>query len=114
MPGCPGRKAVIGSETVLVECPGCGHEVELFGDEARVHCRCGHWVFRVVLPSCAQWCKEADRCFGTIGPVPKILKDTCSSDDLKEQEDRLRKLQYKVNLAMNTCPCPDQKKNANT
>ena len=113
MSGCPGRKAAIGNETTLLTCPDCGHEVELFGDEGRVHCRCGHWVFRVVLPSCAQWCKEAERCFGSVGAVPKILKDSCSAADLLEQEHRLRALQDRVNAAMNTCPCPNRQKDAN-
>jgi len=64
---CPGRRAAASLESTLVPCPRCGRTVEIFGDETRVHCRCGHWVAREARPSCAQWCSEAARCLGKTG-----------------------------------------------
>lgn len=105
---CPGRLANSNLDTTLIPCPECGHVVELFGDEIKVHCHCGHWVFRDALPSCAQWCQEAERCFGQAGSFPKTMR-SCSAEDLKEQEARLRELQGRVTVALARCARPEAK-----
>ena len=108
---CPGRisaSAVLSS--VLVACPGCGNTVEIFGDEVKVHCRCGRHVFREALPSCAQWCKEAERCFGQAGGFPQALRDTCAPEDLRKQEERFRELQAFVITALAKCPHPEERR----
>ena len=102
---CPGRTANVLVESTLVPCPECGRTVEIFGDEERVHCRCGHWVFREALPSCAQWCPEAERCFGSAGNPARLSKTA----DQKEQEERFRELQERIATALANCPQPQVK-----
>ena len=69
---CPGRKASAPKDSIVVACPSCGREVELFDDEPRVRCRCGQWVFRKALPSCVQWCAAAKLCLGEAGPLEQM------------------------------------------
>jgi hypothetical protein len=105
---CPGRMSTTMSlSSALVACPGCGNTVEIFGDEVKVHCRCGQYVFQETLPSCAQWCKEAERCFGQVGSFPQALRDTCAPEDLRSQEQRFRELQTRVIMAVSKCPHPE-------
>ena len=105
---CPGRTSPSAYlSSVVVPCPGCGHQVEIFGDEIRVHCRCGQYVFREALPACAKWCKEAARCFGIAGNLPQSLQDSCGSEDLKKQEERFRELQGRVIAALAKCAHPE-------
>ena len=111
---CPGRTSSAVVDTTLIVCSGCSNTLEIFGDETRVHCRCGQWVFRDVVPSCAQWCKEAERCFGRIANLPKALKDSCAVDDLKEQEARLRDLQGRVAVALAKCSRPELQQRGRT
>ena len=100
---CPGRAANVLVDTTLVPCPDCGRTVEIFGDEERVHCGCGHWVFREALPSCAQWCPEAERCFGSAGRPARQAKTA----DQKEQEKRFKDLQKLIAAALANCPRPE-------
>ena len=102
---CPGRTANAVVESTLVPCPECGRTVEIFGDEQRVHCRCGHWVFREALPSCGQWCAEAGRCFGRAIDPGRHSKTA----DHKEQEKRFRALQERIAAALANCPQPQVK-----
>ena len=104
---CPGRKSNAHLDSTLLECPACGREVEIFADEPRVHCRCGHWVLRDTLPMCADWCSEAERCFGTVGSPTVAVPD---SADQKEQERRLGELREQIELALGKCSKPEVKK----
>ena len=101
---CPGRDAQC-QESTLVPCPNCGRTVEIFEDEHRFHCRCGHWVFREAVPSCAQWCAEAERCFGTVGKhfVP------LTNPNREEQEARFKALQAQVEAALARCSEPEER-----
>lgn len=106
---CPGRSSATAYlSSVELPCPGCGHEVEIFGDEIRVRCRCGQYVFREALPSCARWCKEAARCFGHVGNLPGVLAASTSADEIKEQEVRLRELIARVTVALAKCQHPEE------
>jgi hypothetical protein len=50
-----------------ISCPGCGFEMEIFSDEAKVKCpRCASIACKVRLPSCADWCKYAPQCLGDV------------------------------------------------
>lgn len=49
---------------MLVACPDCGREVEIFTDEPKRRCRCGTIVRREALPRCADWCPAAPQCLG--------------------------------------------------
>jgi len=67
---CPGQDSRYwGSEAIYDEpCPACGVSVEFFKDEATRRCTgCG---FRFRNPridiGCAEWCKFAEACFGTL------------------------------------------------
>lgn len=100
---CPGRLASAHLETTLISCPQCGRTVEIFADEARVHCRCGQWVFREMLPSCAQWCPEAERCFGTIGNVANRFNEAARAPKQAEQEQRLQELRDWIARALEAC-----------
>jgi len=49
----------------IYKCPGCGHGVRIFSDEANVVCaQCGGTVNREELAPCVDWCADADRCLG--------------------------------------------------
>jgi len=63
MDKCPGsfaRKL----DSVLVVCPACGREVEIFTDEPKRTCRCGNVLRREAQPTCAEWCPAAAQCLG--------------------------------------------------
>jgi hypothetical protein len=67
---CPGQDSRYwGSEAIYDEpCPACGELVEFFKDESTRRCTgCG---FRFRNPridiGCAEWCKFAEACFGTL------------------------------------------------
>ncbi len=105
---CPGRDSNTKLDSEEVPCPGCGRLNEMFGDEQRIHCRCGAWVFRDVLPSCAQWCPAAAECFGEIkGFVPKSATPSlsCTSEEL----ERFKQLQAHVVNKLAACPHPKHK-----
>ncbi|MDI6655322.1 MAG: hypothetical protein QME59_05485 [Candidatus Hydrothermarchaeota archaeon] len=48
---CPGSEAVKRPEIILLTCPKCGEEVEIFSDEQAAKCSCGNVV-----------CKYAKEC----------------------------------------------------
>jgi len=62
MTRCPGATPD-NLDSVLVACPACGREVEIFTDEPKHRCRCGTMVFREAQPRCADWCAAAAQCF---------------------------------------------------
>ena len=110
MPQCPGRFGNLHLESTLLSCPECGRTVEIFNDEGRFHCRCGAWVFREAVPSCAQWCEAAERCFGKIGLLAKAFKDAKGVQDQAEQEKRLKELRERIAAAQANCPVPESKR----
>lgn len=59
---CPGSEAVKRPEIIILTCPKCGKEVEMFSDEQAAKCSCGAVVCREKTPSCADWCKYAKEC----------------------------------------------------
>ncbi len=63
--GCPGS-AFIRTPTLTEKiCPVCGSVIELFSVDASVKCdKCGFVAYNDT-QSCIQWCKYAEKCFGT-------------------------------------------------
>lgn len=60
---CPGTASISRPELLLVECPKCGEEMEIFSDEERAVCdSCGSTVFREKAPSCFDWCTYSEEC----------------------------------------------------
>ncbi|MCX5769452.1 MAG: hypothetical protein NTZ09_04150 [Candidatus Hydrogenedentes bacterium] len=104
---CPGRANGGNIEATPVMCGNCGMALEIFSDEVRVHCRCGQWVYREVVPLCAQWCPEAERCFGAAGSFKKSFGEACNMADKEEQERRLKELQVRIHLAHSHCTRPE-------
>ncbi|NIA12462.1 MAG: hypothetical protein GWP08_00170 [Nitrospiraceae bacterium] len=111
---CPGRKANEALDTVEIPCPACGAQVEIFGDEARVHCRCGEWVTRDAVPSCAEWCPEAEACFGAIGGFKRPAGASARAGHQEEQLERFRALQKRIRDALSQCSRPDLKERGTT
>ncbi|HUS93474.1 MAG TPA: hypothetical protein VM695_16570 [Phycisphaerae bacterium] len=70
---CPGQQRFGPTDSIMVECPSCGEDVELFSDEAKRRCRCGGTVTRESIPKCAEWCPAAQQCFGKAADV-RVLK----------------------------------------
>jgi len=108
-PKCPGRSANAGVESTLVPCPRCGRTVELFGDELRLLCRCGQWVFREALPACFQWCPAADKCLGIIvggGSAADLAGGAHGDPGRQEEQRRLQDLKARIAAAMANCPRP--------
>ena len=83
--GCPGRKTNARLDSIIVPCPSCQRELELFDDEQKAHCRCGQWVFREALPSCAMWCQAAQRCLGEVGNFAEMLQELQNAPDQSTQ-----------------------------
>lgn len=108
---CPGRmNSQAAVDSIEVPCPKCGREVEIFGDEQKVHCRCGQWVFREALPTCAQWCRAAKQCLGEVGGLASALQEAQEAPDRKEQERRLEKLRERIARARQKCDRPESKR----
>lgn len=106
---CPGRESTLKLDSTMIPCPGCGRLNEMFGDEQKVHCRCGAWVFRDVLPSCAQWCPAAAECFGEIeGFTPAA--NCVSHSGTAEELERFKQLQALITDKLACCPHHGQKK----
>ena len=106
---CPGRDTKAKLESALMACPGCGRMIEIFGDEQKVHCRCGQWVFRETLPSCAQWCESAVQCFGNIGSLSSAACGQGNAGSTEEQKERFKRLQARITNALASCPLPKKK-----
>ena len=109
---CPGRMAHVVDST-SVPCPQCGRNVELFGDEFRVRCRCRTWVFRETLPSCAQWCSAAARCFGTVGRPAVAAGSVSDPADQEQYERRLAELKAHIADALASCTQPESQQQPN-
>ncbi len=62
MDKCPGSAIVRRPEIVVLTCPKCGEEVEIFSDEEKAACECGEVIFREKTVSCTDWCKYAKEC----------------------------------------------------
>ncbi len=71
-PRCPGQdqRGWKPEDIVLVRCPRCGEETELWKDEPVLACRgCGQDVRNPQLDlGCAAWCASADQCLGVEVP----------------------------------------------
>jgi endogenous inhibitor of DNA gyrase (YacG/DUF329 family) len=60
-PGLSGQRLT----SVLIRCPSCGHEVEMFSDESAVRCsHCKTPVRKAAVPTCAKWCRASAECMG--------------------------------------------------
>ncbi len=60
---CPGTTSVSRPDLLLIECPKCSEEVEVFSDEEKVVCdSCGSIVTREKTPSCFDSCAYAEEC----------------------------------------------------
>ena len=95
MSRCPGQIPRGDLSSTEIECPSCGRVVEMFSDEGRARCKCGHEIRREALPSCADWCPAAGQCFG-LQLDAKVLAERMSKirDDpvAKECVQRIRRL----------------------
>lgn len=59
---CPGQDGR-NIKAEIINCPLCGHKVEIFSDEVKVICpKCRSLVCRERMPSCIDWCKFAREC----------------------------------------------------
>ena len=109
-PRCPGLSGNKGSlDSKLVRCSKCGNMVELFGDEVRVRCRCGQWVFGEALPACFQWCESAKQCMGTIEDFSQLMQKIEGAPDLEEQKRRLHELRMRIDAATEKCSNPEER-----
>ncbi len=64
--GCPGAINISEAKPEDIECPECGHDVEIWSDEVTAQCsNCGAEVTRHQGPSCIDWCSFAEQCIGT-------------------------------------------------
>lgn len=62
---CPGSRAIRDPTPEYINCPNCGHEVEVWTHELSYPCsNCGTRVFRNRGPSCIDWCPHAEECVG--------------------------------------------------
>ena len=94
---CPGQRRVGNSpESEIIPCPSCKREVEFFSDEQRVHCRCGEWVFRETVPSCAKWCAAAERCLGKTREKLQALRKNDSTPEHEKEKKLLKRLQNRI------------------
>lgn len=94
---CPGRKDR-DLDSLLVKCPECHKVVEIFSDEQKVRCRCGHVILRETVPSCIMWCPAAERCLGDVIDLREVRKriekmhaKADASGYVKNIQDRIRK-----------------------
>ena len=89
-PGMFGRKL----DSVVVSCPACGREVEIFTDEPGRRCRCGRLLRREALPRCTDWCRAAPECLGetTDAQEPRRLARIQDDPRSKECVEKIRQL----------------------
>jgi hypothetical protein len=78
-------------DSVIVACPACGRAVELFTDEPKRQCRCGHVLLREALPQCAKWCAAAERCLGIAVDAREVERRTKEIDEAKIDLEALKK-----------------------
>ena len=70
---CPGRMLKDVKSEVRV-CLKCGRPVEMFSDEEKVRCQCGHVILRDAMPSCIQWCAAAEKCLAGVVDVKELKR----------------------------------------
>jgi hypothetical protein len=94
---CPGRMTIRNLDSIVAPCPKCGRLVELFTDEVKRRCRCGHLLLRESLPRCADWCPAAAQCLGEAIDVRELQRRVAQIKDdprakqcLQSIQDRLR------------------------
>ena len=100
---CPGRINNAPKDTVIIACPTCGREIEVFDDEPKVRCRCGQWVFQEVLPSCAKWCAAAAQCLGQVEDLAGKMQRAEAAPDQEEQKRRLGELREQIRRTSEKC-----------
>ncbi len=62
---CPGSRKLRNPQPEFIQCSHCGEEVEIWTDEAKATCpNCKNVLHRALKPSCIDWCKFAEQCFG--------------------------------------------------
>ncbi|MBI2869832.1 MAG: hemerythrin domain-containing protein [Chloroflexi bacterium] len=92
---CPGSLKIREPRPEYMNCPNCGHEVEIWTDELKATCsRCKTKVFRKQEVSCIDWCPRAKEC---VGPEvyerlrPGIKEDLSGTplDVLKREHERV-------------------------
>jgi len=71
-PRCPGSIKSTLATPMERRCPKCGATVEIWSDEERVTCPCGHVIFKDKTPTCVEWCAAAEQCLGHILDVAGI------------------------------------------
>ena len=87
MAKCPGQdKRFWKPEDIFeIDCPECGASVEFWKDDPKLRCpQCRQLLTNPKLDlSCAQWCKYARECLGTLSASDSVL---CSNliDDVKK------------------------------
>ncbi len=70
MGSCPGSRLFKNPLPEAIQCSGCGEELEIWTDEMKVRCKgCGTITYRDRMPSCIDWCKDAESCVG-----PELFK----------------------------------------
>ena len=63
--GCPGAARLKTPTLVEKKCPVCGSDIEMFSVDVTAVCEnCGFVAYNDT-QSCIQWCKYAEKCFGS-------------------------------------------------
>jgi DNA-directed RNA polymerase subunit RPC12/RpoP len=63
--GCPGARLIREATPEYIDCPHCGHEMEIWSDELVARCpHCKRLVPKERGPSCIDWCPYAAECVG--------------------------------------------------
>ncbi len=98
MEKCPGSLPPRNLDSVVVPCPVCSRQVELFTDEPKRRCRCGNVLFRETIPRCAEWCPAAAKCLGKVVDLRELEKrreeirnDPKAKECLERIQDLLKK-----------------------
>ena len=102
---CPGVFTAAQAVSVMAPCPQCARPAEIFGDEWRVFCRCGAWVYRNPLPFCAQSCAEAEDCLASLRESFLAMQQIA---DEYEQRERFRQLQEQVEKIVKRCALEEE------
>lgn len=70
---CPGQMHHDLKSEVRI-CPECARPVEMFSDEQKVRCKCGHVILREATPSCIQWCAAAEKCLAGLVDIEELRR----------------------------------------
>ena len=95
---CPGRRSRE-LDSCLVKCPECGAVVEIFTDEQKVRCRCGHLILREAVPSCIMWCAAAERCLGQVIDLREVRKRIAEMHAKADASGYVRRVQEDIRKA---------------